>query len=188
MRGCMMGCLRIAAVMFGLALNPALAQDSAYAGERGRDIKALSAQEQADLLAGRGMGLARAGELNHYPGPAHVLELRDRLSLSQRQIAEVEGSFARMGAAARPLGAALVEQERALDAAFREAAITPDILSRHVAAVAQLQGRLRTVHLAAHLEMRGVLTAAQIGEYDRARGYTDAAPSKPAAHGGRHPG
>ena len=37
----------------------------------------------ADLRAGRGMGLALAAELNGYPGPAHVLELADKLDLAR---------------------------------------------------------------------------------------------------------
>ncbi len=39
---------------FAVAL-PAAAQDMGYAGQQSRDIRALSAQETADLLAGRGM-------------------------------------------------------------------------------------------------------------------------------------
>jgi predicted DNA-binding mobile mystery protein A len=39
---------------------PAAAQTSGYSGEQSREIKALSAEETADLLAGRGMGAARA--------------------------------------------------------------------------------------------------------------------------------
>src|SRR5580658_1033453 len=59
----------------------ALAADG-YAGQQMRDIKALSSDDVADLLAGRGMGLAKPAELNHYPGPAHLLEMKDQLGLS----------------------------------------------------------------------------------------------------------
>ena len=45
-----------------------------YAGLEGRRTKALSEEDAAGLLAGRGMGLALAAELNGYPGPLHVLE------------------------------------------------------------------------------------------------------------------
>lgn len=53
--------------------HPAL---SSYAGTQARPVKALSDQQLADLRAGRGMGMALPGELNGYPGPVHVLELR----------------------------------------------------------------------------------------------------------------
>ena len=39
-------------------------------------IRGLSEQEIDDLTNGRGMGLARAAELNGYPGPLHVLRRR----------------------------------------------------------------------------------------------------------------
>ncbi|MGH7485986.1 MAG: hypothetical protein ACREMY_10365, partial [bacterium] len=45
-----------------------------YAGQQSREIKALSQEEAAGLLAGKGMGFAKAAELNGFAGPAHVLE------------------------------------------------------------------------------------------------------------------
>src|SRR3974377_1723295 len=55
------------------------------AGMEQRAVKALSGQQVEDLRAGRGMGLALAAELNGYPGPAHVLELADKLELTSDQ-------------------------------------------------------------------------------------------------------
>src|SRR4051794_20423334 len=40
-------------------------------------IKALSAEEVSQLERGGGLGHGRAAELNHYPGPGHVLDLAD---------------------------------------------------------------------------------------------------------------
>ena len=164
------------------------AQPSPYAGQETREIRSLSAQEVEDLLAGRGMGLARAAELNHFPGPMHVLELRDRLGLTAAQEEAVRSSFARMQAAARALGAALVDAERALDRGFAELRVTPESLAEQTAATAALQGELRAVHLLAHVETRALLTPAQIAAYDEARGYA-AAPGAvlpPEGHGRSH--
>jgi Spy/CpxP family protein refolding chaperone len=162
---------------------PALAQvPGGYAGQQTREIKALSAQEQADLLAGRGMGLARAGELNHHPGPAHVLEMRDKLELTLDQLAAVQASFRRMEAAAKPLGTELVQRERELDAAFQQGAMTPARLAADTEEIGTLQGRLRGIHLAAHLEMRAVLTPQQVTAYDALRGYADGAAPSPHGH------
>ena len=61
-------------------------QPSAYVGQQTRAIKSLSEQDVDDLLAGRGTGFAKAAELNGYPGPAHVLELREPLTLSEAQL------------------------------------------------------------------------------------------------------
>lgn len=166
-------CVAPLAVMTLLvAAVPAVAQQhSSYAGQQGREIKALSAEEMADLLAGRGMGMARAAELNSYPGPMHVLALRDQLRLSGEQVSAVQASFEEMQAAARQLGAELVEQERMLDGLFRSGTITPARTSAHTEAIGLLQGRLRAIHLAAHLQMRELLTSDQIARYDGARGY-----------------
>src|SRR5262245_59001133 len=112
-----------------------------YVGQQTRDIKALSAQDVDDLAAGRGMGLAKAAELNQYPGPMHVLELKDRLGLSDDQVRAVEGSFARMCAAAQALGASLIERERALDRSFAERRITPDALASATGEIGALQAR-----------------------------------------------
>ena len=51
-----------------------------YAGLQKREIKALSDEQIKDLKSGKGMSLALAAELNGYPGPAHVLELADKIN------------------------------------------------------------------------------------------------------------
>lgn len=182
----------IAAALW-LAL-PAASQTTGYAGQQTREIKALSAQDAADLLAGRGMGMARAAELNRHPGPMHVLESGGELGLTAGQRAAVQRSFDRMTARAKSLGAELVRRERALDEAFARRSITPADLAGQTAAIGRVQGRLRAVHLAAHLETRAVLTPEQVARYDDLRGYTGAAaPGTPedtpgggvGKHGGR---
>jgi hypothetical protein len=174
-----------ALVLFALAAPVAVRAAGGYAGQQTRDIKALSSEEVADLLAGRGMGLAKPAELNHYPGPAHVLELKDALGLAPDQVRAVEDSFRRMSDAARPLGAELVAHERALDQAFASGGVTPDALRAETAAIGALQGRLRAIHLAAHLETRAVLTPEQVARYDTLRGYGDGSlPQHHHGHGG----
>ena len=168
-----------------LPFAAASAQHSPYAGEQDRDTKALSGQEVADLVAGRGMGMARAAELNGYPGPMHVLDLRDRLGLTPEQEAAVRASFARMEAAAKPLGAELIERERALDRAFAGGAADMEAVRSMTAAIGDVQGRLRAVHLAAHVETRAVLSNEQMRAYDALRGYFRVE-GTPEPHGGAH--
>jgi hypothetical protein len=62
-----------------------VADESPYAGEEARAIKALSDQEIEAYLSGQGMGYAKAAELNSYPGPKHVLELARELGLTPAQ-------------------------------------------------------------------------------------------------------
>ena len=69
---------------------------SPYAGQQQRTIKALSDQEIGDLLEGRGMGLAKAGELNSYPGPLHVMQLAEQLELADPQRAATNLLYSKM--------------------------------------------------------------------------------------------
>lgn len=73
------------------------------------------------------------------------------------------------------LGAAIVEEERALDRMFRERVINQEKLETAVRGIANLQGKLRLVHLEAHLELESVLTPEQVSQYTALRGYDDPA-------------
>jgi hypothetical protein len=150
----------------------ALAQRSPYADQEAREIKALSAQEVDDLLNARGMALAKAAELNGYPGPLHALELADKLGLRPDQLSAVKGVKARVEADARSLGAEIVAAERELDQAFAKHVIDRAKLAVLTVKLGDLQGRLRASHLAAHLETRPIFDARQIEIYNELRGYT----------------
>jgi hypothetical protein len=153
---------------------PALADNSApYAGQQARQIKALSEADIAALLKGEGMGFAKAAELNGYPGPKHVLDLASQLKLTEAQRRRVQTIFDRMSAAAKPLGSELVERERVLDQLFQKGEVTSDKLAAETTGIAELQGRLRDVHLIAHLETRALLDADQTVLYQQLRGYGD---------------
>lgn len=153
---------------FVYAIQPAR---SPYAGQETRGIKALSDRDIQDLLAGRGMGLAKAAELNNYPGPAHVLELSDRLELSPEQKARTRTLFNAMETRAKDLGKSLVEQETRLDRMFASREISREQLESSLAGIARLQGELRQAHLEAHLAQAEILTHEQIAKYVELRGY-----------------
>jgi Spy/CpxP family protein refolding chaperone len=151
--------------------------ESPYAGQQSRPIKALSDEDIAALQNGDGMGMAKAAELNSYPGPRHVLALAKELRLTEVQAGRMTALRERMSAAARPLGAELIDRERVLDQLFAKGEITPERLATETAATGEIQGRLRAVHLAAHLETRAILTPEQVAQYDKLRGYTEAGTS-----------
>ena len=160
-------------LMVGVALLiavPVHAADMPYAGQQSRPIKALSDDDIAALQNGEGMGMAKAAELNGYPGPKHVLDLARQLQLTDGQWRGVQAIFDRMSAAAKPLGGELIAQEQALDQLFAKGDITPDRLAAATAAIAELQGRLRAVHLSAHLETRALLNPDQVARYQQLRG------------------
>ena len=75
---------------------------SPYAGQQTRAIKALSPEDIAALRNGAGMGMAKAAELNGYPGPAHVLALAAQLGLTKNQQQRVTAIFERMSMASLP--------------------------------------------------------------------------------------
>jgi len=142
-----------------------------YAGMQQRTIKALSDQQIADLRAGRGMGLALAGELNGYAGPLHAMELADQLMLSDTQRARMRGLYDAMKAEAIPLGEALITEESALDRAFAERAISEERLEVLTTRIGAAQARLRAVHLKYHLTTDALLSAHQRHRYAELRGY-----------------
>jgi hypothetical protein len=164
--------VQLAAAALILTTITAFAQ-SPYAGMQTRPVKALSEQQVADLQAGRGMGLALAAELNGYPGPAHVLELADKLNLSADQRTRVQQLFDSMKAEALPLGTKLIEQEAELDRLFVSHTVTPENLKSATAAIAITQGMLRETHLKYHLTTVGLLSPTQVQQYSELRGYTD---------------
>jgi Spy/CpxP family protein refolding chaperone len=156
---------------------------SSYAGQQSRSIKALSSEDIAALRNGDRMGVAKAAELNGYPGPKHVLELAQQLKLTDAQHQQIQAIFDRMSGTAKPLGAKLVERETLLDKLFQNGEITPDRLAGETTVIGELQGRLRAVHLAAHLETRALLDPNQIAHYQQLRGYGDAAAPMHDHHG-----
>ena len=176
-----MRAIAVAICVLVFASNAAFSQ-SPYAGMQTRQVKALSSQQIDDLRAGRGMGLALAAELNGYPGPAHVLELSDKLALSAEQKDRIQKLFDSMKAESFPIGSRLIEQEAALDRQFAGRSITPDNLKDATSTIGITQGELRNTHLKYHLETVQILSPHQMQQYAELRGYTSA----PAEHRPRH--
>ena len=150
---------------------------SPYIGQETREIKALSSEEVNSYLSGDGMGFAKAAELNHYPGPKHVLQLADQLQLSDEQRRRTQAIFEEMNSKAVNFGKQLVDKEQLLDSRFVAANISDAELGQLVTEISVLQGKIRAVHLQAHLAERAALTADQLMRYDALRGY-----QQPGAH------
>ena len=168
----------VACVLAGSSL--ADSSPISYAGQQGRSIKALAEEDIAALLNGEGMGMAKAAELNGYPGPKHVLTLANELKLTEAQRQQVQVIFEQMSAAARPLGMEIIGREVLLDRLFAKGEMTSDRLAVETAAIGTLEGSLRSVHLAAHLQTRALLNADQIALYNGLRGYDS--PTAPHDH------
>jgi Spy/CpxP family protein refolding chaperone len=159
---------------------------SPYVGQEKRAIKALSEEETQALLSGQGMGLAKVAELNHYPGPRHVLESVPQLQLSEAQRAQTQQIYDRMHQEAVHLGALIIDKERELENLFATEAVNSNNLPSLAKQLAQLQGELRLVHLQAHVEMKRVLSREQIDTYDVLWGHTVGADPAPHTEHRRH--
>jgi len=145
---------------------------SKYAGEEKREIKSLSETDIEELKNGKGWGLAKAAELNGMPGPAHLLEMKDEIDLSANQARAIEDLYKKMRQEAIPLGLELIELERELNNHFANRTITSEFLGVLLERVAQVQKKLRYVHLLTHLKTPDILRPEQIALYNKLRGYS----------------
>jgi hypothetical protein len=123
------------------------------------------------LEKGEGMGMGMYGEMNGYPGPLHVLELKDSLHLSAEQLAKTQRIFDEMKQQSVALGRTVITMEEKLNNAFRSGTVSEDSVLVLSTTVGQLRGQLRAVHLRAHLLTRPILSEEQLNTYMRLRGH-----------------
>ena len=160
--------------LFLIIVTPciSLATDqSPYAGVGVRAIKSLSEQEIESLRNGDGMGFAKLAELNHFPGPIHVLELSDQLGLTSSQLAATTSLCEEMRVNAVALGEEFLAAELQLDQDFETESISSESLENALIEIGSLRAQLRYIHLEAHLRQKKLLTSEQISIYDSLRGY-----------------
>lgn len=180
----MNGPWRFWAVVLLAAALPALAGESPslYVGFESRAVKALSPEREKGLTEGAGLGYGLAGELNGHAGPKHVLELADELALTPEQRKSVAASFEKMRSEAVRVGGEILAAEAELDRRFAHRHLDEAKLAEITGRLGELEGRLRFVHLRAHLETDAILTADQRARYGALRGYQEGAAEMPAAH------
>jgi Spy/CpxP family protein refolding chaperone len=118
---------------------------------------------------GHGFGMAFAADQEDYPGPRHVLELKDRLKLTPEQEARTQALVTAMYAESRPRGARLLDAEAKLRRVFASGQVDEAAVRAAVAEVEKARTELRLVHLMTHLRMRDVLTDEQRRLYHEAR-------------------
>ena len=158
--------------------------NSKYVGQQKREIKSLSEADVEELKGGKGWGLAKAAELNGVPGPVHLLEMKSDIDLSTKQIRAIEDLYRKMKQEAIPLGRELIELESELNNHFANRTITNELLGVLLEKIAQVQKKLRYVHLSAHLKTPNILTTEQIVLYNKLRGYSSGDPCEniPTGH------
>ena len=168
-------------VLLPLLVLPALAVEThqgpgnahqPYAALNDRAVKALSPEETDALLTGKGFSQALAAELNGFPGPRHVLDFGDGLSMTVSQERAVQTLFDEMEREATALGRDIIAAETALDTAFASATIDEAALNDLTASIGRLRGALRATHLKYHLRTKAILSRHQVATYNRLRGYS----------------
>lgn len=164
------------------AYNVHAASPNHYVGQEVREIKAMSREDVQSYLTGKGMGLAKAAELNGYPGPSHVLSLAPELGLTSEQQMLTKALFASMEADAIEVGRHVVEEERKLDQLFATKQVTPETLNASLSQIGALQAKVRAAHLEAHLTQIRILTPEQTARYIELRGYSSPQPTPTQVH------
>jgi Spy/CpxP family protein refolding chaperone len=165
--------------------EPPPSYQSEYVGQEMREIKSLSEEDIKELQAGEGWGLAKAAELNGFPGPFHLLEMKHEIGLTKVQTEKIEAFHGEMKKHAIPLGKKLIEAESSLDRAFATRKIDEKTLGELLDNIALIRNRLRYVHLSAHLKTPAVLSREQMKLYNKLRGYSsseDPCDKIPAGH------
>src|SRR3989442_15697886 len=160
-----------AAVVLAAAAAIAWAQHGhGSAGAEGHQVAQACVTEFEKVVGdGRGFGLAFAADQNGYPGPMHVLELRDRLKLTAEQEAKVQELMHAMFAESRPKSARLLEAEAKLRRLFAERTADEAAVRAAVAEAERARSEVRLVHLLTHLKTRDLLTEEQRRIYHEAR-------------------
>ena len=121
--------------------------------------------DSASLAAGEGKGIAAEAELNGYPAPRHVLDLKDKLGLTKDQIRKAENLLKLVGISASAKGGEIIEAEQELHQFFASGKINEKLLRAKLESIGKLRGELRFIHMQAHLKMKQILNPDQIQQY-----------------------
>ncbi|MFN0158983.1 MAG: Spy/CpxP family protein refolding chaperone [Bacteroidota bacterium] len=113
--------------------------------------------------------MASYADPNGYPGPKHIVELRDTLQLSEDQTKDIESIFDDMSENAQNLGVQIIKLEEDLHRLFALGKAEESDMKKRTEDIGRLRGELRAVHLAAHIRARGVLTKEQVDLYTTLR-------------------
>src|SRR5205823_2822820 len=163
--------LTLAFVPLSAAAQPAGHQHTPGGAPSEGHLEAQACLDEFDAVVrdGRGFGLAFAADQHGYPGPLHVLELKDRLQLTPEQETRMRALFETMLGEARPRAARLAAAEARLRRLFAAGVADDAAVRAAVADTEAARADLRLAHLAAHLRARDVLTEAQRRTYHHLR-------------------
>ena len=128
----------------------------------------------------------KAAELNHYPGPTHVLDASQQLHLTREQVDKTRAIQEVMSESAKTLGRQIIGKETELEGMFSGRKATPETARPIIEELGRLQAAFRLSHLNAHMAMAQILTPKQIAQYDAMRGYSEVVPPGHEGHHHQH--
>lgn len=126
-----------------------------------REARVLDKAEIRELRAGGSDELALVAELNGYPDPAIVLQLRDKLALTPDQRFEITRLHSMTQGKARALGERIVIAEDDFDYFMAAAKQPQDSIRAQLDRIAGLRAALRGLHIEAHMKTWEALTEDQ---------------------------
>ncbi|MGH6689848.1 MAG: Spy/CpxP family protein refolding chaperone [Gammaproteobacteria bacterium] len=138
-------------------------------GDHHHAVQACITEFEQVVAGGRGAGMAFAADQNGYPGPMHILELRERLALTADQVAKAEALMRAMFDESRPKSARLLDAEARLRRLFAAGGADESAIRTAVADVERARTDVRLVHLLTHVRARDLLTEQQRRLYHDAR-------------------
>jgi Spy/CpxP family protein refolding chaperone len=160
-----------AAGLLGVASSVSWGQHGHGGAHEGGHQAAEACSVESDKVVGegRGFGMAFAADQNGYPGPMHVLELKDRLKLTTDQEAKAQALVHAMFVESKPKSARLLEAEAKLRRLFADRTADDAAVRSAVGEVERARSEVRLVHLLTHLKTRDLLTEDQRRIYHEAR-------------------
>jgi len=157
----------VSSLLLAVPLYTALAAPPAQAGQAAHH--ACLEEERQAIERGQGFGMGLVADRNGFPGPRHILDMKDELKLSAAQVRDVEQLFDKMHSRAVELGNELLAREAELDRLFAQGVSEEAAVRRLLTESALLRAELRWVHINAHLEARELLSPEQRHAYHAAR-------------------
>ena len=165
------GVIAIAAVVTMAAAQPGYGA-GAHGGRGHSDYRAVDRWlKEFDQVVGegRGFGLAFAADQHGYPGPMHVLELKDRLRLTGDQEQAMHRLMDVMFAESRPAASRLLASGQRLRTLFAAGSANEAAVRAAATDVERTRTEVRLIHLLAHLKTRDLLSVEQRRLYHSAR-------------------
>jgi Spy/CpxP family protein refolding chaperone len=117
------------------------------------------------LLAGSETGQVRPADANGFPGPRRLLELEKDLTLTPGQKKSLLTLAEETQKRAAELGKRIVRVEEEQYDAFRTGLVSEQSVREDAEQIGRLRGKLRGIHLVAHLKAKKLLTADQRALY-----------------------